>query len=351
VAIGRQLGNTRLVKYFASLHPLPAELSASNVADELKFFESIDEVAPAELLTFTRNNFYRLTDVVAHQLKPGTLDLLFSQPMVLESEDSFLDFLKGEVENGCYDLLRHVELACLSSKKLEEFLELVDLGTVTPGVWERIRLLVKSIHTAPRDRSELHHYGFRVRPGDKFFDGIFAHLNRLIGGNCADKAKGIIDASDTNACCGTLSFIFADNDWSGGNYWHHNNVPNRGFKVDFRDRRVSVTHYAIHNSKTYVRERDFLKTWTLEGSNTGSDSDCDSDWIVIDSRSNDESLHGASKLQALFECNGDTQHAFRYLRLIQRGTSHDNSTYYFLISQIEIFGFLFEPVSGAVDQA
>jgi hypothetical protein len=163
--------------------------------------------------------------------------------------------------------------------------------------------------------------------------------NRIAGGNCVE--KGVIAAKESNKHGGKLSVLFANSDWSGGSYWYHANVLNGWFKVDFKDRRVSVIHYAIHNSLSYVSEHNFLKTWTLEGSNI--DSDSDSDWTVIDSRTDDETLHGADKLQGVFSCNGDTSHAFRYIRLVQRGPSHNDSFYHFVISQFEIFGTLSAP--------
>jgi hypothetical protein len=98
-----------------------------------------------------------------------------------------------------------------------------------------------------------------------------------------------------------------------------------------------MTHYAIHNSLYHGSEHHFLKTWTVEGSNDGTK------WSVIDSRTNDETLHGKDKIQSLFVCNGDSNQAFRFIRLYQRGTSHDPSCYYFLISQFEAFGILYPP--------
>jgi hypothetical protein len=273
-------------------------------------------------------------------LKPETLDLIFSESsLVLETEDQLFEFFRGEICEQSIDMLGHVEHCCLSDGKYDELMDLLDPSTLTPVIWSRIR----SIRPDRSHRSESRKYipapPLKVAYESKAFDGIFAHLNRLAGGNCVE--KGIIGAKDSNKYGGRLSVLFADSDWSDGNYWFHNNFLNGWFKVDFKDRRVSVTYYAIHISLTYVREYHFLKTWTLEGSNI--DSKSDSDWTVIDSRTNDETLHGANKLQGVFSCNGDTIHSFRYIRLVQRGTSHDDRHYHFLISQFEIFGTLSPP--------
>jgi hypothetical protein len=337
ISLAGQLGNTELAKQLRSFHPIPSNLSPSNILHELRFYEKLGELPPVELIRFASANFYRLTEVLGHQLKPETLDLICSESsLVLETEDQLFEFLKGEICAQSIDLLGHVELCCLSDGKYDELMDLLDPSTLTPVIWSRIR----SIRPDRSHRSESHKYihapPLKVPYESKAFDGIFAHLNRLAGGNCVE--KGIIGAKDSDKYGRKLSVLFADSDWSGGNYWYHNNFLNGWFTVDFKDRRVSVTHYAIHNSLSYVREHHFLKTWTLEGSNL--DSDSDSDWTKIDSRSNDETLHGASKLQGVFSCNGDTSHAFRYIRLVQRGASHDARYYHFAISQLELFGTL-----------
>jgi hypothetical protein len=319
ISLAGQLGNRELVEQLVSLHPLPSALTPSNILDELKFYEKMGTLPRVELIRFASENFYRLTEIVSHELKPETLDLIFSESLVLKSEDQFVDFLKGEICEGSIDLLRHVELCCLSEAKYVEFMDLLEPSTLTPGIWSRIR----SLRPDRRCRSDAHRHGCPVRYEGKSFDGIFAYLNRIAGGNCAE--KGMISAKASNHDYGKLSVLFADNDWSGGNYWQHASVLNGWFKVDFKDRRVSVTDYAVHNSLTSVEERRFLKTWTLEGSNV--DSDSDSDWTKIDSRTNDETLHGASKLQGHFECNGDTRQAFRYIRLVQRGASNTTTAF------------------------
>jgi hypothetical protein len=133
-----------------------------------------------------------------------------------------------------------------------------------------------------------------------------------------------------------LTALFDVNDRGGkkSSFWQHGNVKDGWLQIDFKDRRLRMTHYAIHNNLYYVRELDFLKTWTMEGSMTGDE------WTVIDSRVNEEGLHGKDKVEALFTCNGDTRHSFRFIRLFQRGPSHDPNYYYFLISQLEVFGHL-----------
>jgi hypothetical protein len=66
----------------------------------------------------------------------------------------------------------------------------------------------------------------------------------------------------------------------------------------------------------------------------------DGEWITIDTRMDNEALHGRDKLQALFSCNGDSRTAYRYIRLWHAGPTHSSQHYHFLISQLEMFGLL-----------
>jgi hypothetical protein len=220
---------------------------------------------------------------------------------------------------------------------MTEFLDLVNLETANPEIWERICERLRSPDSHPLQRSPTHEYAPSIEPGSDFFDGVFARLKRETGQNCA--VNGTILATASNTCCGTLNILFDKSDCGSSSYWHHNSVKDGWFQVDFKDRRLVMTHYAIHNNLHYVQEHDFLKTWNVEGSNNGTK------WSIIDSRMNDETLHGKDKVQALFKCNRDTNHSFQFIRLCQKGVSHDPSSYAFCISQFEVFGILSFPES------
>jgi hypothetical protein len=208
--------------------------------------------------------------------------------------------------------------------------------TLTQGIWERIQVALQSLHPDPLHTSPRHRSVTIYRPGPNYFDGLFANLNRACSGNCVKKRS--IEGTGSPRCCGDLTVLFAASDWSGNSYWHPSNVSSMWFKVDFKNRKVSVMAYAIHKCLTRCGEKEILKTWAVEGSNSGSHSD--SDWTVIDARSDDESLQVVANAQALFACNGDTAQAFRYIRLIQRGPCHNTNSRDFVISQFEVFGVL-----------
>jgi hypothetical protein len=257
---------------------------------------------------------------------------------LIDSEDSFFDFIKSEVESRGEDfisLLSHVDLLCLSRWKMDEYLEIVNSNTLTLGIWERIGARLREAEFTPLVRSVLHtsrRLRF-IRPGCDHFDGIFSFLKQESGGNCLK--NNTIAATASNTSGGALHYLFDKSDYGQTAYWQHGNVLNGYFEIDFKDRRLAMTHYSIHNSLDHVSEYHFLKTWTVEGSNDGKE------WTVIDSRRNEESLHGKDKVEVLFACNGDTQHEFRFIRLYQRGLSHDPQYYHFLISQFEVFGTLY----------
>jgi hypothetical protein len=210
-----------------------------------------------------------------------TLDRVLALQLVLWSEDWFFDRIKNTIESrneSCLNLLSHVDLLCLSTRKMIEFLECIDYTMMSREIWCHICARLQSDGFHRHTQSSIHEYisQIQIQPRSNIFDGIFAWLKKETGGNCA--INGTIIATASNTCCGTLSVLFDTSDYSGSSYWHHNNAKDGYFQIDFKDRRLAMTHYAIHNNSHYVRERDFLKTWTVEGANS------DLKWTVIDSR-------------------------------------------------------------------
>jgi hypothetical protein len=336
LAIARQLGNEELIQKLYALYRPPDELNATNIVAELQFAELFDQFGD-EALDYAAQHFNEISHLLACQLKVRTLDLVLSKPLVLDSEDGLFDFIKDEIEkrgDDCFGLLSRIDLRCLTSQKMMEFLDLIDLRRISTEIWDRIRerLLLPAFH--PLCRSFVSEFPYCIPPGRDYFDGIFAHLKRKTGGNCALNDTIAATASHTES--GTLTVLFDKSDYGRYSYWQNKNVKDAWFQVDFQARWLMLTHYSIHNNGYWVRESDSLNTWTVEVSND------ERAWFVIDSRTNDEALHGASKVQALFPCNGDTAHAFRFIRLYQRGVSHDPSYFNFLISQFEVFGILYE---------
>jgi hypothetical protein len=243
--------------------------------------------------------------------------------------------VKQEIEHrevNCTDLLGYVDLSYLTDGKRGEFLDKLNHDSIPEAVWAQISRLLRTRVSEPPEKPLLPSARLPFKPGANYFDGVFAHFKTKNGKNCA--TDGTIVATASNTHCGTLSVLFDVSDYGHSNYWHHDNVLGGYFQVDFKDRRLVLTHYAIHNSVYWVREHDFLKTWTVEESN------CGKEWTIVDSRENDETLHGSSKVQALFTCNRAVRKAFRYVRLYQRGRSHDPRYYHFLISRFEVFGDL-----------
>jgi hypothetical protein len=334
--IGRQLGNDELIDKLYGLHQIPTELNTANVVSELQFCEMFERFWDG-LLAYAAEHFSEIREQLECQMNLCTLDAILSRDLILDSEDALFDFIRHEIEkrgDTFQELLSRVDLRCLSPQKMLEFMNVVDLRRIDGGIWERIRerLLLPVFH--PLRRSVVSEYPRLIGPGSDYFNGIFAELNRQTGGNCA--VNGGIVATASNTYYGTLTILFNKSDWGQSSCWQHQNVKDGWFQVDFKSRRLVMTHYAIHNSVYWVREYDFLKTWTVEGSHD------EKVWSVIDRRTNDETLHGKDKIQALFRCNGDTQQAFRFIRLYQRGASHDSSFFYFCISQFEVFGLLYE---------
>jgi hypothetical protein len=263
----------------------------------------------------------------ARRFTVATLSEIFSRDLVLDSEDSFFDFVKREIDrrdNDAVDLLSYVDLLCISSDRMEKFLEVVEAKGLTGGIWASICNRLKSCAAHPLLRSSVHQIGRRLQPGTDPFDGVFALLTRMTGSNCA--VSGGIGVRALKTHSGNLNTLFEGNQVGRGSFWVHSNVKDGWLEIDFLGRRLAITHYTLRS--------EGLRTWTIEGSNDGSN------WTVIDSRTNDETFHGHGPIDARFECHDDSVYGFRLIRLCQKGLHWSGQTYTFLLARIEMFGWL-----------
>jgi hypothetical protein len=92
--ICQESGNTELSDRISACHQLPAEITPADILDELRWFEGAGCV-PSPLLEFAPRGFYEIHNTLSSQLKPETLDRIFSAGWVVDSEDALFDFIRG----------------------------------------------------------------------------------------------------------------------------------------------------------------------------------------------------------------------------------------------------------------
>jgi hypothetical protein len=117
-------------------------------------------------------------------------------------------------------------------------------------------------------------------------------------------------------------------DWN--DYFYTHNSANSWIQFDFKDRSVSLTHYAL-KSDGHTYGSYHLLEWTISGSNDGKD------WTILDEQ-NTQDLNG-NYVTKMF-CCGDSSSVsqfYRYIRLTQTGknsSGHDH----LMLANIEFFG-------------
>jgi hypothetical protein len=154
---------------------------------------------------------------------------------------------------------------------------------------------------------------------------LISHLTELCGGNV--HAKGLVAiSSSSNAyhqCWDVVNY-----DWN--NYWYTNSSPNSWIQFEFKDRLVSLSHYAL---KSDGHGDNHLLQWALQGSVDGNS------WTDLDRR-NTQELNG-NYVTKIFPCeqheSSSTPHFYRYIRLMQTGKESYGYDY-LMLGNFECFG-------------
>jgi hypothetical protein len=157
---------------------------------------------------------------------------------------------------------------------------------------------------------------------DSPWSGLISYLCELCGGNVHE--KGLTDVTSSsrgnNQCQEVVNYGWTD--------WCNTATrPNSWIQFDFKDRIVSLTHYAL---KSHSGEFDWFVQWTLQGSMDGNT------WSVLDTR-NTQDMNGKS-ITKIFECQGKSSVSdfYRYIRSTQTGkTSHGRDC--LILTNIEFF--------------
>ncbi len=194
---------------------------------------------------------------------------------------------------------------------------------------ERERALHDRAHEQQRDEATRY-------KGEKF-SGIIAYLTKRYGGNVA--VKGVVDLTGKDLTvphhlCNAVDLCNMGNRYTGADN------PNQWLCLDFKERRVSLTHYSWacwHG-----------KSWVLEGSVDGET------WNELDRRDNNNELYGppvpgagrwrqarGPEIKSASFSVTNPVHALRFVRLRQTGKNHTGYDWLDVYA-IELFGKLIE---------
>jgi hypothetical protein len=333
--LSEALGNAELSEMVEDFVEGSEELSVSNCLSRLKR-KMRNGVGVMREVEFAGSHICDIEVEDLRGLEIGVLIEIFRcKSLRIPSEDWLLELIFALYPRSSA-LLGEVRFEYLSPSSIDLFFERVSIDELNSAVWDRLRIRCR--HRLVYDRSELSSKelsGCVTRSPDPQlpFCGLIGDLGSVCGGNVHTKGAVSITCSSTahNQC-----WQVVDSDWTS--WWCSKDVANSWIQFDFKDRAVSLTHYAL---KSHSGGGDWFVQWPLLGSTDGNS------WTVLDRR-HTQDLNGLSIIE-IFECNESSRVGsfYRYIRLTQTGknsSNHDSLK----LTNIEFFGSMKNSTSESV---
>lgn len=336
LSILRILGNEKLLEDVRKQICPHHKLQVNTILEDLCKCFSLG-VVNSEMIDFAAKNFAELIDEVDTMFPIELLmHILESPSLVLKDESSLFAFVQKQIDqrgDEAKNLLGYVNLIYLSTDDIEELLSMITYEELDAQMWERIceRLLFDIsplVTKIGQDRFESTFKIFEPQEGH-YFEGIMNFLNTLGKGNCVENGLVQVGGSEP-AEEASVANLFNYEDFTGKSRFAFEDEKDGSFTIDFGDRRVSITHYAMHVRAEYGKNNHQPKNWRIEATENGEN------WDVIDERSNDESLN-AQNASALFECENKTSKNYKIIRYVITGPDHFNC-HYSTFTGLEFFG-------------
>ncbi|OHS92924.1 hypothetical protein TRFO_40731 [Tritrichomonas foetus] len=285
---------------------------------------------------YLASNLYNFNVERLKLLDYETLNLILDSPYLkIKNEESLFDMifdLTYEIPLA-FNLFEYIQFEYLSPEKMNEFVSNFDSEDITGSIWKKIcyRLTETTIRQSNDRRFTENPRYLRMRHdclfnGVNTFDGIFQYLNRLCNGNSHKKSLITISSSGDYS---VQSYQVINKDWNSS--WSTKNIEGSWWKVDFKNRNVSLCAYSIKTGFGGVGS-PHLRNWRMEGSVD------DVVWEVIDDKKLNNDLDGPCYSHT-WECTKSPP--YRFIRLLGTGPNHYNNNQVFF-SSIEFFGTVYE---------
>jgi hypothetical protein len=318
-------------------------LSVCNIIGRLLYLSSFESDIRSEVEFFASH----FNEIIDHQkgdykkfMKVGTSTIsaiLSSSSLKVVSEDSVYEFVRDlcAIDGEMNYLFEFVLFEYLNVSSMRDFTSASSSSsmffeTLNQSIWHRLcDRLVLSV--APPTSSRR----LSTPPGRVFalksnsaLEGIIAGLTSSSGGNVHE--RGLVSITDSSHAGDPYVGKLAADLGNANSHFHSMNSPNQWLCYDFKDSRVSPTHYSI---KTYPcgAGSHHLKSWVMEMSNDGLN------WTEVDRRVNNGDLNGTSFV-GTYSISGQVQES-RFVRLRQIGKNQMNC-YLMMVSGFELFGTL-----------
>jgi hypothetical protein len=243
--------------------------------------------------------------------------------------------LKGliEADESYSILLETIDSRYLSASLIPDYCALLDPAALSRMAWESIcRRLCLSVQPANANRRLEALITKRIELDSKEpFDGIFHYLFQKVGRNPHQSGLISVSASDEHPSRTLNCEELISHESKAGKWWraYNRNVPHY-LLVDFKDMEICPSAYSVKAHNRSFSVADFIQSWVFEGSAD------ELSWQTLDEHSNSNDL---SRNDAVPSYDISTTAVFRFLRFRMVGQT-TNSTWHFLLQQIEVFGVL-----------
>jgi hypothetical protein len=327
VGLIEDLGNVELSDAVMKFVCAKEELKVSNCICRMKLKGRL-ELAIAEESDFIGSHISEFAKDEIAELEVSVLsDILRSESLRIPNEDWLLEFVV-DLGDRHFGLLGDVRIEYLSRSGIDVFFGRISHQSLDDRLWQQ--LWIRCRHRIVYETDDIllnRSIGSVHRPPESAWSGLISYLTELCCGNV--HAKGLVaiscSSNSSNQCSDVVNY-----DWN--NYWHTTNSPNGWIQFDFKDRLVSLSHYAL---KSDGEGSYHLLQWALQGSVDGNS------WTDLDRR-NTQELNG-KYVTKIFPCDqgesSSTPHFYRYIRLMSTGTnSYGND--YLLLGNFECFGWM-----------
>jgi hypothetical protein len=326
IGLIEDLGNVELGESVMKSVCEREELKVSNCICRLKLKRRLD-LAIAEESDFIGSHISEIAKDEIVELEVSVLsDILRSESIRIPSEDWLLEFVVdlGDRHSG---LLEDVRVEYLSGSGIDVFFGRISHNSLDDRLWQQ--LWTRCRHQIVYDTDDIlwnRCDGFVHRRPESAWSGLISHLTEFCGGNVHVKGLVAITCSSnlSNQCWDVVNYNWDD-------FWGTQSSPNGWIQFDFKDRLVSLSHYALKSDGGAFH----LLQWALQGSVDGNS------WTDLDRR-NTQELNG-HYVTKIFPCDqresSSTPHFYRYIRLTQTGKNSYGDDY-LMLGNFECFGWM-----------
>lgn len=329
------------------------ETNIDKYLENLNFFYSFTRKSKhfnySKIIDNVASHFYSIHFEKLTKLPKSILYSIISNPhFKIESEDWLFDLINTifkdgkneDDENENYSIIEFyekVEFSGLSENKFKFFLKNFDFNEMSNLLWHKLSQCFyfnyRSKDKRKKERYPPPLFEFDGK-SEHYFKGIIHYLTEENGGNVDEKGVVKVTSSSTNN--NYLAKYAVDLD-DNQHYFQSHRQPDSWIKYDFKKRKIHPTFYSIRTRHDWGKCSCHPKNWVIEGSNTNNDSD----WKILDERSEVTCLDDKNVTHA-FEIQNSLskKECFRYLRLRQTGFNTGDN-YYLTLSALEFFGSIY----------